>query len=654
MNIKSGHFPRFISILAAFFTAFSIGFSASAYADLPESHWAYDEITRAASLNIMNGLDNGFMAPNKTLTWAQYLAMLCRAFASADYWDSQSDGVAWDMAGYQTALRYNFLRDPDFLPVTMENMRKTPITRQDAAVLLHRVLTSSASGSVAASTPVPVTPAPTFTPIPVSPTHTPAPTYIPVTVPPTRIPTHTPTPGHIAAPGLKAALERVQELNPRVYHAIKSKDSDFPDDIFSKPSGNYAVSGRLPGGQWTFRLSWNPSGGTWILIQPDSSKSGGNWINAKQSGAISGAILKTAFTVDKIQQNGELTGENPTPTPRVENALTDFYQIDANYQEAVKNLYALGIIRGKSDGTFGPKDTIRRGDGAVLLMRVLDYIDKSRDDDWTSVILSLSDEAGNLMGTPVNTVCRINQNLSALASYYAPENYKASDRNNGHISIASNRYTLYITPMAAFEIADRDAQEQLRLGEITQEEYETADFWLDAPGDNARKRILIYGDPNITHYQTEEEAAPNMISIEIPIWRLVNQQKIPDIISIKIHSALADDVKEIFTEIYNDPEQFPFESIGGYNWGGTIETNEHRNGSAIDLNPDANFCIRDGEIIVGSHWTPGEDPYSIPSHGSVTRIFQEHGWTWGGSAWAGHANQNYDYHDYMHFSYRGR
>ena len=60
----------FFSLLTLCLLAGYMGTSVLAYPDLPESHWAYDEIDRAASLRIMNGMQNGMMSPDSTLTWA--------------------------------------------------------------------------------------------------------------------------------------------------------------------------------------------------------------------------------------------------------------------------------------------------------------------------------------------------------------------------------------------------------------------------------------------------------------------------------------------------------------------------------------------------------------------------------------------------------
>ena len=103
----------------------------------------------------------------------------------------------------------------------------------------------------------------------------------------------------------------------------------------------------------------------------------------------------------------------------------------------------------------------------------------------------------------------------------------------------------------------------------------------------------------------------------------------------------------VFTEIYNDPEQFPIYSVEGYAWRGASATGEHNCGTAVDINANENYQVYpDGRVGAGSHWTPGEDPWSIPEDGSVVRIFRSYGYSWGGNAWP--TNR-----DYMHFSYLG-
>ena len=93
--------------------------------------------------------------------------------------------------------------------------------------------------------------------------------------------------------------------------------------------------------------------------------------------------------------------------------------------------------------------------------------------------------------------------------------------------------------------------------------------------------------------------------------------------------------------------------MGGYSWRGDSATGEHNCGTAIDINSNENYQVRDGAAMAGSLWNPGSNPYSIPAGGSVVRIFAEHGWSWGGNAWAYSTDPSQGYHDYMHFSYMG-
>ena len=131
------------------------------------------------------------------------------------------------------------------------------------------------------------------------------------------------------------------------------------------------------------------------------------------------------------------------------------------------------------------------------------------------------------------------------------------------------------------------------------------------------------------------------------------RDRVSSTLTLSVHAALAEDVKEIFAEIYNDPEHFPIHDVGGYAWRGDSATGEHNCGTAIDINANENYQIRDGQVLAGSCWEPGSNAYSISPDSSVVRIFAEHGWSWGGDAWAYSSDDSEGYHDYMHFSYMG-
>ncbi|MEG2120010.1 MAG: S-layer homology domain-containing protein [Pseudoflavonifractor sp.] len=168
-------------------------------------------------------------------------------------------------------------------------------------------------------------------------------------------------------------------------------------------------------------------------------------------------------------------------------------------------------------------------------------------------------------------------------------------------------------------------------------------------GDNGEKRMRLFGSTTQRRYPTETDAAAHMTPVTVPVWSLDRGTGIkkPATAVLTVHSALAEEVKAIFTEIYNDPEQFPLYGLEGYAWRGDGAAGEHNCGTAIDLNYKENYQVYDdGRVGAGSYWSPGSDPFSLPPEGSVVRIFAAHGFSWGGTAWRGSK-------DYMHFSYLG-
>ena len=126
-------------------------------------------------------------------------------------------------------------------------------------------------------------------------------------------------------------------------------------------------------------------------------------------------------------------------------------------------------------------------------------------------------------------------------------------------------------------------------------------------------------------------------------WRLKNGQKTAGTDKVQVLSSIADEVKAIFTEIYNGPEQFPIQSIGAYSWRGNGLGSYHSAGMAIDINPDQNPQVRmDGTVLVGNKWEPGVNPYSIGRDSDVVKAFGKYGWTWGAM---------FSTKDYMHFEW---
>lgn len=70
--------------------------------------------------------------------------------------------------------------------------------------------------------------------------------------------------------------------------------------------------------------------------------------------------------------------------------ITDYKNIPSQYQDAVKNVYALGIISGYSDGRFVGTNIMNRGQAAIVIQRMAQYApvtgdkDNNQYDDGTS------------------------------------------------------------------------------------------------------------------------------------------------------------------------------------------------------------------------------------------------------------------------------
>jgi len=150
----------------------------------------------------------------------------------------------------------------------------------------------------------------------------------------------------------------------------------------------------------------------------------------------------------------------------------------------------------------------------------------------------------------------------------------------------------------------------------------------------------VYSNPS------HATAVKHMVWVEVPVWNLKNGKKVSSKARIQVLNLLADEVKEIFTEIYNGPEKFPIKSVGGYNWRPNGIESLHSLGRAIDINPDENPQLSpDGVVLVGKKWEPYQNPYSITPEGDVVRAFTSRGWVWGA---------NYTRPDYMHFDFPTR
>lgn len=327
-------------------------------------------------------------------------------------------------------------------------------------------------------------------------------------------------------------------------------------------------------------------------------------------------------------------------------AFSDWAGLDPGYQEAVRVVYARNIVSGMPDGTFSGGQPLTRADGAVLLMRLVDRLDADRHGQSVAVLLHAVDQAGDPVAEPRTAELAIGSYYSAAAALDGWQ----FDGPNGTVSALTRELTFTYRRPEAAELDQAAALDLVARGQMSWEEYYQQDFWLKMPGENRRKCSFLFGDESKRRFTDKAEADAGTTQVTVPVWRLdtATGVKTAGTATVTVHAALAGEVLAIFTEIYDDPEQFPIKNLGGYDWRGDSSKGEHNAGTAIDLNWEENYQIYDGgRVGAGSHWTPGEDPFSIPADGSVVRIFAAHGFSWGGNAWKGSK-------DYMHFSYLGK
>lgn len=187
-----------------------------------------------------------------------------------------------------------------------------------------------------------------------------------------------------------------------------------------------------------------------------------------------------------------------------------------------------------------------------------------------------------------------------------------------------------------------DQDESLSEGDRAFYHFYDNYYAMDYGGREESERVMEQYN-RIAENPCSETAQQEMAWVEIPIWRLKGGQKVAGTTRVQVLSSLVDEVREIFTEIYQGPEQFPINSVSAYAWRNNGLGSLHSAGLAIDINPDQNPQVsEDGTVLVGGKWEPGVNPYSIWRDSDVLKAFGRHGWYWG----AGFTTK-----DYMHFEW---
>ena len=113
------------------------------FADVVTSHWAYQSVVALAELDIVSGFEDGSFRPDENVTREQFIKMLVEAFgfydetAECNFSDVSKD--AWYYKYVASAFAGNITKGQGTIFGSGNS-----ITREDAAVLIHRVMVTDA------------------------------------------------------------------------------------------------------------------------------------------------------------------------------------------------------------------------------------------------------------------------------------------------------------------------------------------------------------------------------------------------------------------------------------------------------------------------------------------------------------------------------
>ncbi|MGM9552753.1 MAG: S-layer homology domain-containing protein [Faecousia sp.] len=344
---------------------------------------------------------------------------------------------------------------------------------------------------------------------------------------------------------------------------------------------------------------------------------------------------------------------NPVTGASVPDGFADADRISAWAADSVDLLRSLGILNGmeQADGTvcFQPQNTLTRAECAAIFCRLSKALVRSEYEVSLPHILTLSDNAVILY---VDRAYQLTANILPDSARQTPLVWRSSNPNvvtvdgTGKVTcVGTGKATVSVYAVnglySSCEFTCR------KISDASNDEIYNAKC-LRIFGeivDDPRMYYAIY-DENGNYIDMDYEwAAAQMVSVTVRVWDFDSSgEKVTKTMTVQVHRNLAATVEAIFEEIYNGEERFPIHYLGGFSYGGR---SEHTIGCAIDINPEENYYYNPntGETV-GSHWKPGEDPYSIPLDGEVVRIFEKYGFRQG-------AYWNNGTKDYMHFSYFG-
>ena len=396
------------------------------------------------------------------------------------------------------------------------------------------------------------------------------------------------------------------------------------------------------------------------------AESGAGWQNDMSTGPISRfEMAQTIYNLCNEQGWANEYYMTDEIFAQLKVIIGDWSTVPDAYQMAVLYCYRIGFLMGvDSQNRFAGANTLTRGAAAAVLCRLYGATNGNFPADFSTLPTPKPTPEPTPTPTPTPTPAPVT--LTELPKGpYAAESVLL-DNDAGLISWPA------VPGAVDYQLAIEEDRESirdhigplppvvLRTGGATsvtysfnyRRMYTAVCTPLDGAGNPIGQPMqgMRYIMANYDKYYSDRintpltrQDDPQLTTITFNTWKLNSDgTKTPTTKSVTIHRDLADKFAAAFQEIFEGEEQFPIHSIGGWR----TSTGEHGCGTAIDINSNENYCLYTDGRVVGSHWKPYEDPYSITPYGDVIRAFERQGFVWGGDAWRGNI-------DYMHFSYYG-
>ena len=361
------------------------------------------------------------------------------------------------------------------------------------------------------------------------------------------------------------------------------------------------------------------------------------------------------FGVSLDGRNGSLIrAPRATQTEDACDQFSDAAQIAPWARQSVSLLAENYLLTGMPDGEgglcFAPQKNATRAECAALFCRLLDSLTPPEEPLPEPIALALNEQS---------VLLEAGQTRALVATVFPTEDANAHvlwySTNPEVVSVDADGVLTAVGEGVEYVFAV-SANRLTAMCEVTvtaPPEPEIPAGLGRADMTNDEKDMLVFGrlvdDPRTVYEPYTESgkqaALADMVWIVITTWDINSAgEKYTRTWSLQVHKNIAPTVQAIFAEIYALPEQVPIHSIGGFRWDGRCE---HSCGTAIDINPRENpYVDKNGNILVGHHFDPENDPYSFPVGGAVDQIFAKYGFT-RGIYWNSGAK------DYMHYSFYG-